>query len=54
MRLILALSTLLKKEDIVGIAEDLNTTVEHVQSIADSWLMLEQFAEVSGKQQVNL
>lgn len=39
----------LKKADVVAIAEDMGTTVEHVQSMADSWLSLEQFASVSGK-----
>lgn len=42
------LSTL-KKADIVAIAEEMGTTADHVQSMADSWLSLEQFAEVSGK-----
>lgn len=39
----------LKKADMVALAEDMGTTVEHIQSMADSWLTLEQFSEVSGK-----
>ena len=38
-----------KKADVVAIAEGLGTTAEQVQSMADSWLSLEQFAQVSGK-----
>ena len=42
------LSTL-KKADVVAIAEKMGTTADQVQSMADSWLSLEQFAQVSGK-----
>lgn len=38
-----------KKADVVAIAEGLGTTAEQVQRMADSWLSLEQFAQVSGK-----
>ena len=39
----------LKKDELVGIADQLNMTTEAVQSMADSWLLMDQFAEVSGK-----
>ena len=42
------LSTL-QKADVVAIAEKMGTTADQVQSMADSWLSLEQFAQVSGK-----
>lgn len=39
----------LKKSDLVDLADSLGVTTEAVQSMADSWVLLEQFAEVSGK-----
>lgn len=42
------LSTM-KTADVVAIAETMGTTADQVQSMADSWLSLEQFAQVSGK-----
>lgn len=39
----------LKKADLVTIAEDLGTTTEYITSMADSWLSLEQFAQLSNK-----
>lgn len=39
----------LSKADLVGLAESLEMTTDAVQSMADSWLLLDQFAEVSGK-----
>lgn len=42
------LSTL-QKADVVAIAEKMGTTADQVQSMADSWLSLEQFSQVSGK-----
>ncbi len=39
----------LKKDELVGIADQLNMTTEAVQSMADSWLLMDQFAQVSGK-----
>ena len=41
--------TIQKKEDLFDLADSLGMTTEAVQSMADSWLLLEQFAEVSGK-----
>jgi TP901 family phage tail tape measure protein len=39
----------LKKDDMVGIAESLNMTTDAVQSMADSWVLMDQFSAVSGK-----
>ena len=37
------------KENLLSVAQDFGTTTEQVQRMADSWLSLEQFAQVSGK-----
>lgn len=37
------------KENLLGVAQDLSMTTEQVQRMADSWLSLEQFSQVSGK-----
>lgn len=39
----------LKKDDLVGIAESLNMTTDAVNSMADSWVLMDQFSAVSGK-----
>lgn len=39
----------IKKADLVALAESMGTTTDAVQSMADSWVLLDQFAEVSGK-----
>lgn len=36
-------------ENLLGVAQDLNVTTDYVESMAGSWLSLEQFAQVSGK-----
>jgi len=36
-------------ENLLRIAENLNVTTDYVQGMADSWLDLENFAEISGK-----
>lgn len=39
----------IKKADLVALADSMGTTTDAVQSMADSWVLLDQFAEVSGK-----
>jgi len=39
----------LSKGDLTTLAGEMNMTAEAVQSMADSWLLLDQFSEVSGK-----
>ena len=38
-----------KKGDIADLAAQLNMTTDAVRSMADSWVLMDQFAEVSGK-----
>ncbi len=38
-----------KKEDLVDLATSMNMTVDAVKSMGDSWLLMDQFAEASGK-----
>ena len=38
-----------KKEDIADLAAQLNMTTDAVRSMSDSWVLMDQFAEVSGK-----
>ena len=41
----------IKKEDLVGIADDLGITTDAVNELASSWLTLDQFSEVMGLDQ---
>lgn len=41
----------MKKEDLVGIADDLGITTDAVNELASSWLALDQFSEVMGLDQ---
>ena len=39
----------MKKSELVSLAESMGMTTEAVKSMADSWVLMDQFAEVSGK-----
>lgn len=39
----------MKKSELVDMAESMGMTTEAVKSMADSWVLMDQFAEVSGK-----